>query len=228
MIEFNKVSKCYKGEPAVANFSLKCSPSKCHFLVGKNGSGKSTLFNLSSGLISLDSGQIKIQNKIIDGGHRDVLKNVGFVLETPLYNEQFTSFEHLRFLNNIYKINDYNRVEWLIDFFELPKDKKRIHEYSTGMKSKVSLASAMINDPKIMILDEPFSGMDIKIIEKLLRFFKTSLTQGITILISSHNMHVIEFLADTITLIKEGQNIGSYATSEVLNEDISKYIETNI
>jgi len=206
MIEFNNISKSFKGINVLTDFNLVCEKGKIQCLVGKNGAGKSTLINISTGLLSSNSGNVKILEKEINPDKRKILDKVGFVLENPLYIEQFTAIEQLQFLGKIYKIDNLkHRINELIEFFDLPSDKKRISEYSTGMKSKVSLACALIHSPKVLILDEPFEGLDIGSYDALLQYLKEYASNGNTILITTHQVDVIIEISDYTALIKDGK-----------------------
>ena len=131
-------------------------------IVGTNGAGKSTLINAIGGLIRLDSGSIQISNREISSS--DLYKRkTGFVFEEPLYFEKLTGQEYLEFVGGMFRLSKTNvqrKVAELLDFFDLEDHKDElIEDYSKGMKRKVSLAAAIIHDPELLILDEPFEGL---------------------------------------------------------------------
>lgn len=217
MIEFKGVIKSFNGNPVIRDFSMTANPGMISCLVGKNGAGKSTLVNLAMGLLRLDGGEVKILGQKVDRSNRGVLKRVGFVLEEPSYVESFSAKEQLEFMGRLYEVpNLKTRIDELIDFFSLPKDnKKLITQYSTGMQAKVAMASALIHKPEVLILDEPFNGLDLPSYDKLLAYLKDYVSNGNCVLITTHHVDVIMELSDRVAIIKSGQLHFNYSFQEL-------------
>lgn len=180
-------------------------------LMGLNGAGKTTLAYILAGLIKKDSGEISIRGQIIDNDDYLYKQHVGFVLDRPLYFDKLTANEYLRFVAEMYglKNKDINsRVEELVNFFEFPESGTTLIEtYSKGMKQKVSLASAIIHKPDILIFDEPFDGIDVASTEKMQGVLIQISNQGRTVLITSHNLEMIEKLCSDCAIIDKGKCI---------------------
>jgi ABC-type multidrug transport system ATPase subunit len=217
MIEYIQVSKSFAKKNVLRNFSMDCMPGRITCLVGKNGAGKSTLVNLSMGLLKLDHGTVKILGERIDRRNRAVVGRVGYVLEEPLFVESFSAREQLEFVGRLHRLkNLVSRVDELLHYFELPpENKKWIGQYSTGMKAKVSLACAVLHRPEVLILDEPFDGLDLPTYDKVLAFLRNYADQGNCILITTHLVDVISEIGDQVALMKDGKLHFQYSFHEL-------------
>lgn len=217
MIEFKDVKKAFNGNLVVKDFSMTASPGMISCLVGKNGAGKSTLVNLAMGLLRLDGGEVRILGQQVDRRNRQILKRVGFVLEEPSFVESFSAKEQLEFIGRLYDVQNLKkRIDELIEFFSLPADnKKLITQYSTGMQAKVAMACAIIHKPEVLILDEPFNGLDLPSYDKLLAYLKDYVSNGNCVLITTHHVDVIMELSDRVALIKNGQLLFNYSFQEL-------------
>jgi ABC-2 type transport system ATP-binding protein len=229
MIQYSNVTKSYNGKLAVNNISFYCQSGSINCLVGRNGSGKSTIINLASGLVFPNKGQIKIFGEPLD---RNLLGKVGFVFEKPIYVEKFSALEQLEFIGRLHKIRNLkSRVNFLIDFFDLPNDKKKICNYSEGMKAKVSIACAIVHDPEIVFLDESFKDLDIPSQEKLMSLLKEFVQMDKCVLLSTHQIDVINEICDNICVVKNGEitfqghisKLRSLHNIDILEEDVLKH-----
>lgn len=177
--------------------------------VGPNGAGKSTTINIIAGLIREDKGEIKLLGERIERTDYEYKRNVGFVLESPRYIDKLTAREYLRFVAAIYGLEEReskHRVEELLDFFDLEEKKKaRIETFSAGMKKKISLASAIIHRPKILILDEPLEAIDPVSAKAIKDNLRLMVGRGTTVLLSSHVLDTVEKLCDEIAIINNGK-----------------------
>lgn len=229
MIQYKNVFKSFDKMEVIRDFSLDCKEGTINCLVGKNGAGKSTLVNLSMGLLKADSGNIRILGEKIDRKNRSIIRNVGYVLDEPIYVESFSANEQLEFLGRLYRIpNLKSRIDDLISFFNLPTDNKmRISQYSSGTKAKVALACALIHQPKILILDEPFKGLDLISYDKVLSYLKKYATKGNCILITSHQIDVIIEISDRVALLKNGKLHFNYSVVELQEKAIEIQSEKN-
>lgn len=219
MISLNSVYKAYSGnENILKGLNLKCERGYIYTLIGKNGAGKSTLINSMAGLISIDRGNIEIMGNEISRKKRASLSRVGFVFEEHSLVEKFTTREQLEFTAGLYKIKDHRKtIDHLIQLLELPSDdSKYIESYSSGMRSKVAIACALIHSPDILILDEPFRGLDIPISNKLFSYIKDYVAKGRCAFITTHQINIISELSDFIMILKDGQINACFSFDELL------------
>lgn len=209
MIEINGITKAYKKQEVLKGINITCNPGNINALLGANGAGKTTLINIVSGLIKSDDGEYYIDGEKISLESYKYRIKVGYVFETPIYIEKLSAKEYLTFVAKMYDLSkeEYpSRINELLTFFELPKDnKKYIEKYSKGMKSKVSLAAALIHNPKYLILDEPFDGVDFVSIQNICKLFKQMAENGATIFITSHQYDVIAEMCNMFALLKNGR-----------------------
>lgn len=209
MISLQNISKSYQTQNVLSDVILDIPKGIIQALLGANGAGKSTLINIISCLMSCDTGKIYVDNEEINLEKYDFRANIGYIFEKPTYIEKLSAQEFLFFVANLHKINKADtkqRISDLLDFFELPKDnKKMIEQYSKGMKSKVSLASALIHKPEYLILDEPFDGLDFLSVQKISTLLKNMAKNNTTIFITSHQYDIIADVCDKFALLKEGK-----------------------
>ena len=232
MIEIRDIHKYYtKNKNILSGVNLTIEKGTIQALLGANGAGKSTLINIISCLIKWQQGQILIDNQIISLDDYEYRNKVGYVFENPLYIEKFSAKEYLNFVADMYKINKNDRlqrVKELLEFFELPDDKKYIEDYSKGMKAKVSLASALIHKPSYLILDEPFDGVDFISVQKICKLFRQMAKNGVTFLVASHQYDVIAELGDSFALLKQGEIKFNLSMNALLEQaKASGFIENN-
>lgn len=208
MIRVDSVYKAYsQGNEVLKGLSLTCEKGKIHTLVGRNGTGKSTLINSIAGLIPVNKGTIEIMGQRVNPRSRSPLRQVGFVFEEHSLVEKFTAMEQLEFTASLYRLRNIKaRIDYLIQLLELPTEKsKYIESYSSGTRSKIAIACALIHSPDILILDEPFNGLDIPISNKLFAYIKEYVAQGKCAFITTHQVNIISELSDFILILKNGQ-----------------------
>lgn len=180
-------------------------------LLGPNGSGKSTLINILANIVKKDSGEVYIFNKKIKDYSYQYKSSCGFVFEQPFYINKFTIQEYLRFSAVLYGLNDNiisKRIEEVLDFFELmEKQHEWIERCSKGIKKRVSIATSLIHKPKLLVLDEPLTDLDVIMTKKLKDLFKKLRNKEISVLISSHNITDLEDICDDVHIFKNGNII---------------------
>lgn len=203
MIYLNKLSKKYGNHEVLKSIDFTFEQGKTYGIVGENGAGKTTLFLCLAGLESFDG---KINSPFI------VLKNhIGFLETNPYFLSRLTGKEHLQLFCNAKNIKMENPEERNI--FELPLDQYATN-YSTGMKKKLAITALLYQKNDIIILDEPFNGVDIQSNMMLLEILKKWKNLGKTIIISSHIFSTLEEICDEIHLMKEGEFVGKYKKQE--------------
>lgn len=194
---------------ALDDLNLAVSDGLVFGFVGPNGAGKSTTINILANLLKRDSGEITLFGEPITEKSYEYKGRTGFVLERPTYIEKLSVTEYLTFAGAMYGLGEKEvkqRSGELIEFFEL-KDKQDqwIETYSTGMKKKVSLAAALIHNPKFLVLDEPFEGMDAIAIKRTKNLFLNLKQTGTTILITSHILAYVEDICEEVAIIHKGR-----------------------
>ena len=219
------LSKTYKKNVvALSDFNFFLNKGTIFGLLGPNGAGKSTFINILANIVKRDSGEIVMFDEKITESSYEYKSNCGFVLEKPVYIEKLSILEYLKFAGKMYKITSEEieqRMVELIDIFDLQLKKDSwIENCSKGMKKKVSIATALLHNPQLLVLDEPFSDLDLVALGRLKEIMKKVKESGNTILIASHNIQELENVCDEIAIIKEGKILFQKSF-----EDIRKEVE---
>ncbi len=206
MIEIKNLNKSYGKNKILDDINLKLERGIVYALLGKNGAGKTTLINLIMDLIRPDSGKILIRNTEHIALTISDKAKIGFVGEDLALIEELNGFEYLNFIGRIYRLPGNilsKRINDLFNyFFEDDSDlKKNISRYSTGMKKKIAFCAAVMHTPEILILDEPFSGLDPLVANQMVAFLKLYKTRDRTIFISSHDLNYVEKVATHIGVL---------------------------
>lgn len=204
-IVINNLTKEIKGEKILDNINIELEEGKIYGFVGYNGSGKSMLFKAICGLIKPTNGYVKIEDMIL-GKDISFPKNIGVLIEEPGFIPNYTGFNNLKILADIQgKIND-NQIKEALNIVGLdPNNKKSVKKYSLGMKQKLGIAQAIMEDPEILILDEPMNALDLDSVKKIRNLLLELKEKGKTILIASHNKEDIELLSDKIYILDKGK-----------------------
>ena len=203
-IELKNITKEFDKVEVIKNISLEFETGKIYGLYGRNGSGKSVLMKLICGFLIPTKGKVLINGKDFNAKN-EYPDNLRAVIEKPSFFPELTGFENLKLLAKIQnKINDEEIIKAL-DLVNLIDEKdKKYSKYSLGMKQKLAIAQAIMEDPSILILDEPFNGIEEKSVEKITKFIKEEAKNGKTIIFSTHIKEDLENLADIIYKIDNG------------------------
>lgn len=203
-IELKNVTKEFDKVEIIKNISLEFETGKIYGLYGRNGSGKSVLMKLICGFLIPTKGKVLINGKDFNAKN-EYPDNLRAVIEKPSFFPELTGFENLKLLAKIQnKINDEEIIKAL-DLVNLIDEKdKKYSKYSLGMKQKLAIAQAIMENPSILILDEPFNGIEEKSVEKITKFLKEEAKNGKTIIFSTHIKEDLENLADIIYKIDNG------------------------
>ncbi|MBD3424598.1 MAG: ATP-binding cassette domain-containing protein [Candidatus Latescibacteria bacterium] len=232
-IEIEHFSKKYKKDQiAISDLSMKVVEGTFFGFVGPNGAGKTTTVNYIADLISKTEGRLKLFGEEIKEGDYEHKGRIGFVLEKPFYLKKLKVEEYLRFVGRMQDLEDElveERIEELLRVFRLSEHRdKLIEEFSAGMKKKTSLAAALIHDPDLLILDEPFEGIDAlssKIISDNLR---AMVEKGKTVFLTSHVLEIVEKLCERVAIINRGELVFETEVSAIRErfkdrEKVEKY-----
>ena len=206
MIKINGLTKSYGKNLILDSLNLNLNSGEVYCLLGKNGAGKTTLINVILDLLQIDGGTISILGKPHNQLSKEDKKQLGVVIENLALIEEINGLEILKLIGSIYQIpaNVLNkRIDDLFSFFfENEQDlKKNIAKYSTGMKKKIAFCAAVIHTPNILILDEPFSGLDPLVANQMVMFIKKYQRQDRVIFISSHDLTYVEKVATHIGVL---------------------------
>lgn len=217
ILETKDLCKKFEGQMAVKDISLKIKKNSIYGLLGPNGAGKSTTLKMIIGMLHASSGEILFE------GHkwsRNDLKNVGALIEgAPLYGN-LTAKENLKVRTTVLGLSD-KRINEVLEIVDLKNTgKKRAHQFSMGMKQRLGIAIALLNNPKLLILDEPTNGLDPFGIQELRELIRAFPKQGITVILSSHMLSEVEQVADEIGIISGG--ILGYQGDMKKGEDLEK------
>lgn len=205
IIQVNNVTKTIKNKTLVEGVSLDIKAGTIVGLVGRNGSGKTVLLKLICGLFVPSEGTVIVNGKTI-GKDIDFPDNIGIIIETPGFLPELSGLKNLELLACIRKKIDKKQIEDSIRLLGLdPKDRKPVAKYSLGMRQRLGLAQAIMENPDILILDEPFNGMDTNGIEEIRNLLLSLKKQGKTIVIASHVAEDIRILCDHVYKMKMGK-----------------------
>ena len=204
MLEVKHLTKKYGKVTACNDLSFALDDASITILLGPNGAGKSTIMKAITGFLRFD-GQIKVDNH--DNSTTASRRIIGYVPEIPSFYPNLTVSEHLEFIARAYKLKDYKQyAEDLLLRFELYEYRKRFgDELSKGMQQKLNLCMGLLTNPKLILLDEPFIGLDPHAIKELRSLILEKKQEGCTILISTHIIDSVETLWDRTIIMKKGE-----------------------
>lgn len=201
ILETKDLTKTFKGFNAVSNVNLKIQEESVYGLLGPNGAGKSTTLKMITGLLKKTSGEI------LFNGHqwtRNDLNDIGALIEHPALYENLTARENLKVYTTYLGLEE-KRIDEVLNIVNLINTgKKKVGQFSMGMKQRLGIAIALINSPKLLILDEPTNGLDPIGVKELRDLIKSFPKEGITVIVSSHILSEIELICDHIGIINNG------------------------
>lgn len=201
VIETKEVKKAYDSRVLFENVSIQIEKGKTIGLVGENGSGKSVFYKCIVGLVKPDEGTVFVNSEQV-GKKKDFPENVGILINEPGYISGYSGLKNLQFLAAIQnKVGEEEIVGAMKKVGLDPKNKTKVKNYSLGMKQKLGKAQAIMENQQIVILDEPFNGLDFKTKADIFGIIKTLKEEGKTILLTSHNFDDIKNLCDEIYLL---------------------------
>jgi ABC-2 type transport system ATP-binding protein len=208
MIKLTGVTKLYKDFAAVRDLDLEVRDGEILGIIGHNGAGKSTTLKMMVGLVSPTSGTVEVMGRDMERESTYVKRFLGYLPEeSPLY-ENMTVNEYLKFFSELYDMpapRAKERINLLLDSLKLPERKKLTGELSKGMKRKVAIARALLHDPKILVLDEPSSGLDPLTSFFIVDYLRSLKAEGKTIVLSAHNLFHVEYVCDRVAIMKNGR-----------------------
>ena len=227
-IEINNLSKLFKNTLAVKDISFKISHGKIIGLLGPNGCGKSTTIGMILGLIKPTSGTVFINGLNIENNRTDLLEKMNFISPYIELPKKLTVEENLKVYGRLYGVKNLNdKIHDLMEKLNLTEFKTRkTGELSSGQKNRVSLAKALVNDPEILLLDEPTASLDPDVGDYIRGFIENyASNKGATILLASHNMNEVERLCHEVLMMKDGEIIDKGKCNDLVNKHGRKNLE---
>ncbi|MGB9727874.1 MAG: ABC transporter ATP-binding protein [Nitrososphaeria archaeon] len=225
------VWKAYDGVPALSGLSLYVRKDEILGLIGPNGSGKTTTIKIILGLIKKDRGVVNVLGYDIDKNPIEYKQFIGYVPEAATLPEYLTAYEFLYYVGRIRGVPEKilkDRIEYLLKMFHL-EDKKRelLISLSKGMKQKLAFSSSLICEPKLLLLDEPFIGVDPEGQYEIKSFLKRLSGEGCSILLSTHLLDFAERFCDRVAIISRGKNVAT-GDLEHLKQRVSREKNTTL
>ena len=227
-IEINNLSKYFKNTLAVKNLNFKINKGNIIGLLGPNGCGKSTTMGMLLGLIKPTSGNVLINGLNIENNRTNLLEKMNFISPYIELPKKLTVEENLKVFGKLYGVKNLKeKIYELMEKLNLTDFKKRkTGELSSGQKNRVSLAKALINDPEILLLDEPTASLDPDVGDYIRGFIEDyAANEGATILLASHNMSEVERLCYEVLMMKDGEIIDKGKCSDLVNKHGRKNLE---
>ncbi len=223
MLNIQHLTKAYGDKKAVDDLSLHIAPGEIYGFIGHNGAGKTTTLKSIVGILQFDSGEITIDGISIKADPLACKRKIAYIPDNPDLYEFMTGIQYLNFIADIFSVSEddrQRRIRKYADLFELTDDlAQSIAAYSHGMKQKLAIISAWIHEPRLVIMDEPFVGLDPKASHLLKGMMREKCDMGGAIFFSTHVLEVAEKLCDKVAIIKGGQLIRSGTMDEVKGDD---------
>ena len=222
MLKIINLSKSYKNKKAIENISIEVDKGEVFGFIGHNGAGKTTTIKAIVGIHNFEEGDVLINSKSIKENPIECKKDIAYIPDNPDIYESLTGIQYLNFIADIFKVSKNEReekIKYYSEQFEINKALgDLISSYSHGMKQKLVIISALIHSPKVLILDEPFVGLDPKasfILKEIMREFCNN---GGSIFFSTHVLEVAEKICDKIGIIKGGKLMAYGKINEVIGD----------
>ena len=223
MLKIEHLTKKYGDFKAVDDLSLSIAPGEIYGFIGHNGAGKTTTLKSVVGILQFDEGEIFIDGTSVKSYPLKSKKEIAYIPDNPDIYEFMTGIKYLNFIADIFGVDSVKRLERIREYaglFELTADLAQpISTYSHGMKQKLAIISAWLHDPKLIIMDEPFVGLDPKAAHILKGMIREVCDKGGAIFFSTHVLEVAEKLCDKIAIIKDGKLIRSGTMEDVKGDD---------
>ena len=223
MLRIENLTKTYGEKRAVDNLSLHIAPGEIYGFIGHNGAGKTTTLKAVVGILQFDKGEVFIKGESIRKNPLACKQKIAYIPDNPDLYEFMTGIKFLNFIADIFGVPEEKRQERIrkyADLFEMTENLAQpIASYSHGMKQKLAIISAWIHEPKLIIMDEPFVGLDPKAAHILKQMMREICDEGGAIFFSTHVLEVAEKLCDKVAIIRNGQLIQSGTMQEVKGDD---------
>ncbi len=223
MLDIQHLTKTYGDKKAVDDVTLHISPGEIYGFIGHNGAGKTTTLKSVVGIQQFDGGKITINGVSVEENPLECKRQIAYIPDNPDIYEFMTGIKYLNFIADIFGVGAAKRKEQIrkyADIFELTDDLSQpVATYSHGMRQKLAIIAAWMHQPKLIIMDEPFVGLDPKAAHLLKGMMREVCDEGGAIFFSTHVLEVAEKLCDKVAIIKDGKLIRSGTMEEVKGDD---------
>ncbi|RGG39292.1 ATP-binding cassette domain-containing protein [Roseburia sp. AF15-21] len=207
IIKVDKVIKKFGSDIALSNVSIEFERGKIYGIIGRNGAGKTVLFKTMIGFLKPTSGRVIVDGKEI-GKDTDFADNIGIIIETPGFLSSYSGYKNLEYLASIKNMIGEKEIKESMERVGLdPNSKKKVGKYSLGMRQRLGIAQAIMENPDILILDEPMNGLDNQGVEDVREILLNLKDEGKSIILASHNKEDIEVLCDEVYEMDHGKLI---------------------
>lgn len=219
MLKINSLTKKYGDKVAVNNLSLHIAPGEIYGFIGHNGAGKTTTLKSIAGILDYDSGEILIDGKSAKSEPLACKAVTAYIPDNPDIYDFMTGIQYLNFIADVFKVSDGERTSRISEYAKMFEIEDSLNDligtYSHGMKQKLVIISALIHSPKLIMMDEPFVGLDPKATHQLKQIMRNICDNGGAIFFSTHVLEVAEKLCDKVAVIKGGNLVASGTVDEV-------------
>ena len=223
MLQIAHYTKRYGNKVAVDDLSLEIQAGEIFGFIGHNGAGKTTTIKAVAGILPYEEGTITVDGLSVKDDPLECTKRIAYIPDNPDLYEFLSGIRYLNFVADIFEVprkEREERIHYYADLFELTGDLgSSVGTYSHGMKQKLSLIAALIHEPKLMLLDEPFVGLDPKAAHDLKKIMRQMCDRGGAIFFSTHVLEVAEKLCDKVAIIKAGRLVASGTMDEVRGDE---------
>ena len=223
MLEIKNLTKTYGDKKAVDDLTIHIEPGEVYGFIGHNGAGKTTTLKACTGILEFDSGEITINGTSIKDDPLSCKKQFAYIPDNPDLYDFMTGIKYLNFISDIFGVSADDRMDRIHKYaqrFEIEKDLGQpIATYSHGMKQKLAILAAWIHEPKLIIMDEPFVGLDPKAAFTVKEMMREVCDNGGAIFFSTHVLEVAEKICDKVAIIKQGKLISSGTMEEVKGDE---------
>lgn len=219
MLKINNLTKKYGDKVAVNNLSLHIAPGEIYGFIGHNGAGKTTTLKSIAGILDYNSGEILIDGKSAKSEPLACKAVTAYIPDNPDIYDFMTGIQYLNFIADVFKVSENERASRISEYAKMFEVEDSLNDligtYSHGMKQKLVIISALIHSPKLIMMDEPFVGLDPKATHQLKQIMRNICDKGGAIFFSTHVLEVAEKLCDKVAVIKGGNLVASGTVDEV-------------
>ena len=223
MLEIKNLTKKYGDYKAVDDLNLEIQDGEVYGFIGHNGAGKTTTLKSVVGILDFDEGEILVDGNSIKTNPIDCKKIIAYIPDNPDLYDYMTGIQYLDFISDVFKVDSNQRKERISKYAELFEIENHLAEpigaYSHGMKQKLAVISALVHNPKLIIMDEPFVGLDPKAAFNLKEIMREHCKNGGSIFFSTHVLDVAEKLCDKVAIISHGKLIKSGTMEDVKGDE---------
>lgn len=223
MLKFKNLTKKYGDKVVVDNLNLEINEGEIYAFIGHNGAGKTTSIKCAVGILNFEDGEIYIDGQNIKTNPIECKKKIAYIPDNPDIYEYMTAIQYLNFIADVFEVPQAVRLERINKYAEMFEIKDNLAQpvssYSHGMKQKLVITGALLHEPKLLIMDEPFVGLDPIATHKLKELMKEMCKNGAAIFFSTHVLEVAEKLCDMVAIIKDGKLLKSGTMEEIKGDE---------